>query len=134
MPSWNSKLKHPPPSISLKLYQQQVVLRNHNYNYLNILSFLTCLFFADGTPTAHWKTGFKDLFNSQLGADISFVVNGRGMKAHKAILSAKSPVFSIMLPSKMKEKDMGQIPIPEIYSDIFYCLLRFLYTEQVELM
>lgn len=56
------------------------------------------------------------------------------MKAHKAILSTLSPVFSVILHSNMKEKDMDQIPIPEIDSDIFYSLIRFLYTEQVELM
>ena len=79
-----------------------------------------------------WSTDFENLFIIQSGSDISFIVTGQVIRAHKLILSARSPVFAAMFQSDMKEKGMEEIVIPEIAPDIFRDLLRFIYTDQVQ--
>ena len=39
--------------------------------------------------------------------------------------------FLAMFNLDMKEKEINQIPIPDIFADIFYSLLRYMYTERV---
>jgi len=80
-----------------------------------------------------WSTDFDNLFTCQTSSDISFIVAGQLIKAHKLILSARSPVFAAMFHSDMKEKGMDQIVIEEIAPDIFRALLRFIYSDQVQL-
>jgi len=79
-----------------------------------------------------WSTDFENLFTSQTSSDISFIVTGQVFRAHKLILSARSPVFAAMFQSDMKEKGMDHIVIPEMAPDIFRALLRFIYTDQVQ--
>jgi len=80
-----------------------------------------------------WSTDFENLFTSQTSSDISFIVTGQVIRAHKLILSARSPVFAAMFQLDMKEKGMDHIVIPEMAPDIFRALLRFIYTDQVQL-
>lgn len=80
-----------------------------------------------------WRADFENLFTSQTGSDICFNVQGQEIKAHKTILSARSPVFSAMFNSNMKEKGLERVDLPEISPDIFNALLRFIYTDRVQL-
>jgi len=54
------------------------------------------------------------------------------MKAHKAIVSARSPVFAAMVESGMKESVENRVEINDIAPDIFEALLRFIYTDRVD--
>jgi len=80
-----------------------------------------------------WLADFENLFISQSGSDVSFIIDRQEIKAHKTILSARSPVFAAMFHSDMKERVMDRIDIPDISPDIFNELLRFIYTDRVEL-
>jgi len=80
-----------------------------------------------------WRADFENLFTSQTGSDICFNIQGQEIKAHKTILSARSPVFSAMFNSDMKEKGLERVDLPEITPDIFNALLRFIYTDRVKL-
>jgi len=73
------------------------------------------------------------LFTNQLATDVSFIVDGKEIKAHKAILSARSPVFAAMLLSGMKESAENRVEIDDIAPDIFEALLRFIYTDRIDL-
>jgi len=75
----------------------------------------------------------EQLFSNRLGADVCFVTAGMEIKAHKAILSARSPVFAAMLRSGMKESVENRVEINDIAPDIFEALLRFIYTDRVDL-
>lgn len=80
---------------------------------------LNFYFYVDSTPTVHRSTDFDYLFTSQTSTEISFIVTGQVIKANRSIL---------ILP-----KEMDQIAIPGIASDVFYALLRYIYCEQVNL-
>ena len=82
---------------------------------------------------SNWSADFENLFTSQTGSDVCFIIAGQEIKAHKIILSARSPVFAAMFNSDMKEKSMDRIDIKDIDADIFNALLRFIYTDRVEL-
>jgi len=80
-----------------------------------------------------WRSDFENLFTSKTGSDISFIIDGQETKAHKLILSARSPVFSAMFNSEMKEKILDRIDFSDISLNIFNALLRFIYTDRVQL-
>ena len=81
----------------------------------------------DNTPS-------EKLFNSKSGSDISFIIAGQEIKAHRTILSVKSPVFAAMFKPGIQEEITDRIDIPAgISPDIFNELLRFIYTDRVQL-
>lgn len=88
--------------------------------------------------TAQNSSGMQDLgklFPNHPSSDISFVTNdGQEFKAHKLILSARSPVFAGMFNAQMKENLLDRVEIEDIESEIFDALLRFVYTDQVDLI
>ena len=75
----------------------------------------------------------EKLFTNRTGTDVCFVVDGKEIQAHKAILSARSPVFAAMLESGMKEAVSNRVEIKDIAPDIFEFLLRSIYTDRVDL-
>lgn len=75
----------------------------------------------------------EQIFNNRSGTDICFIINGKEIKAHKMILSARSPVFGAMLESGMMEAVSNRVEIKDIAPDIFETLLRFIYTDRVDL-
>ncbi len=80
----------------------------------------------DNTPT-------EKLFSSKSGSDVTFIIAGQEIKAHKSILSVKSPVFAAMFKPGIQEEITGRIDIPAgISPDIFNELLRFIYTGRVQ--
>jgi len=84
--------------------------------------------------TSSLNQNLEQLFNNRSEtADVRFVVAGKEIKSHKAIVSARSPVFTAMLKSGMKESVENRIEINDIALDIFEALLRFIYTGRVEL-
>ncbi|XP_057319185.1 speckle-type POZ protein B-like [Microplitis mediator] len=73
----------------------------------------------------------KKLYNSQINSDVTFIVGNEKFKAHKIILSARSPVFSAMFTHKMKENRDNKVAIPDIEPKIFNKLLEFIYTDEI---
>ena len=65
--------------------------------------------------------------------DVTFVVGEKEFQAHKFILAARSPVFVAMFQHDMKEIALNRVNIVDIEPDIFQALLRFIYTDQVDL-
>lgn len=57
---------------------------------------------------------------------------GRKLYAHKFILSARSPVFSVMLTSDMKEKHENSVKIENIRYEALEEILRFMYSGKVK--
>jgi len=80
-----------------------------------------------------YDTPSEKLFKSKSGSDICFIIAGQEIKAHKSILTERSPVFAAMFEAGMKEKVADRINIPAgISPDIFNELLRFIYTGRVQ--
>ena len=59
------------------------------------------------------------------------VVEGKEFRVHKAILGAQSPVFAAMFEHETKEQVENRVEIPDMSSDVFEHLLRFIYSGKV---
>ncbi|CEG48058.1 Kelch repeat-containing proteins [Plasmopara halstedii] len=65
-------------------------------------------------------------------ADISFLVEGRVIYAHKLILAALSARFRAMFSSGFRETHEAQIVIPDMRCEVFLLLLEYLYTGHIQ--
>ncbi|KAL5221280.1 hypothetical protein ABZP36_025993 [Zizania latifolia] len=78
-------------------------------------------------------SGLSDHFGKLLleeeGADVTFVVEGEKIAAHKIILAARSPVFKAEFYGQMKEKNARRITIEDMRPHVFRALLHFIYTD-----
>jgi len=61
-------------------------------------------------------------------SDVTFLVEGKMLLAHKAFLSARSKYFQAMFGSDMKENASNEIDIQDAKPDVFKGLLQFLYS------
>jgi len=88
---------------------------------------------SDEEPTSSVIKDLEKLFNNRSGTDVCFIIEEKEIKAHKLILSTTSPVFAAMVESGMKESLENHVEINDIAPDIFEALLRFVYTDRVDL-
>ncbi|KAE8753033.1 hypothetical protein FOCC_FOCC000378 [Frankliniella occidentalis] len=94
-------------------------------------------------PNYNWqatKTSVKErfsfMFNNEILADVHFIV-GRGeaqerIPAHKFVLSVGSAVFDAMFNGTLATKG-DEIDLPDIEPAAFLSLLRFLYSDEVQI-
>ena len=68
------------------------------------------------------------------GGDVAFLVAGERIRAHSAVLCARSEVFARELTGSMREAVRREVAIEECDAVTFRALLRFLYTDDLELM
>lgn len=59
--------------------------------------------------------------------DVTFMVEDKVVKAHKAILGARSPVFKNMFMSNMREMKENVVEVTDIKLDTFQEMLHFIY-------
>ncbi len=85
------------------------------------------------SPGSTLNSHIQLLFDNGSNTDVCFLVNDQEIRAHKLILSSRSPVFAAMFDHDMKEKRSGIVDIVGISPDTFRTVLRFMYTDQVEL-
>ena len=74
-----------------------------------------------------------EFYSSSNIGDVTLVVKNKEFQAHKAILAARSPVFAAMFQHNMKEAALNRVYIAEMEPDILQAVLRFIYTDQVDL-
>ncbi|XP_037463846.1 BTB/POZ and MATH domain-containing protein 2-like [Triticum dicoccoides] len=81
---------------------------------------------------------FGDLFQTNLGADVTFEVCGEMIAAHRCVLAARSKVFRAQLFGPMKEGSAtttsSVIQIKDMEANIFRALLSFVYTDSFPAM
>eukprot|EP00327_Prymnesium_parvum_P004887 CAMPEP_0182850974 /NCGR_PEP_ID=MMETSP0006_2-20121128/30381_1 /TAXON_ID=97485 /ORGANISM="Prymnesium parvum, Strain Texoma1" /LENGTH=559 /DNA_ID=CAMNT_0024981617 /DNA_START=42 /DNA_END=1722 /DNA_ORIENTATION=+ len=70
----------------------------------------------------------EPMVDSEHFSDISFLVEGRTIFAHKFILFARCEYFRRMFTSGYKESTCSSITIPDVSYDVFLIVLTFLYT------
>ena len=61
-------------------------------------------------------------------ADVTFIVQGQPIKAHKNILSVRCKYFQRMFDSDVEENIKDEVKVPDVKPEIFRGLLRFLYS------
>jgi len=74
----------------------------------------------------------KEYVNNDLLSDVSFIVEGEAIKAHK-ILCLRCPYFRNLLTGEYMESRASEIVIPDISYNTFTQLLEFLYTDNVHI-
>ena len=84
-------------------------------------------------PQSTLAVDFGELYANEDFADITFVVGGTArFKAHRAVLTVRSPVLAGQFKSGMADSATEEIHVdPDISPDIFREVLRFVYTGKV---
>jgi len=64
-------------------------------------------------------------------SDVSFLVEGEEIKAHKVFLAASSQYFKGMFQSGLKEAQEKVIPLPLVKREIFLAIREYCYTGDI---
>lgn len=80
-------------------------------------------------PSSDLHLQLAQLLQSEMGADVTFIVSGESFSAHKLILAARSPVFMAEFFGDMKEKCSQCVEIKDMDAEVFKALLQFIYTD-----
>ncbi|XP_037438650.1 BTB/POZ and MATH domain-containing protein 1-like [Triticum dicoccoides] len=81
-------------------------------------------------PPADMAEHVSKLLEEKQGFDVSFIVEGETIEAHRFVLAMRSPVFKAELYGSMQEARPGQcITIMDMQPDVFKALLHFIYTD-----
>ena len=79
-------------------------------------------------PECDMCTQFSSLLSSEESSDVTLVVGIEKLKAHKLILSTRSPVFKTMFQVNMKEKLTNCVKIEDVALPVLQEVLTFIYT------
>jgi speckle-type POZ protein len=85
-------------------------------------------------PSCDLNQQFGELLRCQKGADITFLVSGEFVKAHRSVLAARSPVFMAELFGDMKERASPCIEINDMDAEVFRTFLYFVYTDTIPIL
>lgn len=78
-------------------------------------------------------TDYQKMFENELFVDFALQTNdGQVLRAHKVILSARSPVFFAMLTSNMREAHQSVVLVPDFDSRVMLEVLRYIYVNEVQ--
>lgn len=86
-----------------------------------------------GIPSPSLLNDFRKLINDAETADVCFLVEGKEVHAHKAILAVRSQYFRAMLfNGHMRESaDNSPVEIRDVSYPVFCKVLEYLYTDNV---
>ena len=79
-------------------------------------------------PECDMSTHFGSLLSSGESSDVTLVIGRKELKAHKFVLSTRSPVFKTMFQVDMKEKLTNRVKIEDVELPVFQEMLTFMYT------
>uniref|UniRef100_A0A0D9WT22 BTB domain-containing protein n=1 Tax=Leersia perrieri TaxID=77586 RepID=A0A0D9WT22_9ORYZ len=82
-------------------------------------------------PSSDLHKHLGELLQKETGTDITFVVSGESLAAHKNILAARSPVFMAEFFGNMKEASSGIVMVQDMEVTVFQAMLHFIYTGTV---
>ena len=82
----------------------------------------------------HLRKFLQDMRNDVLSHDVVFLVENKRYPAHRALVSAVSPVLCKMLTNGMKETNRREISLKEVCADTWKNILDYMYTAQMDLV
>jgi speckle-type POZ protein len=82
-------------------------------------------------PPSNIGSDLGCLFDSNVGTDVSFILKGETVQAHRAILAARSPVFRAELFGSMDEATASSITLQDMEPAIFKAMLAYMYTDEM---
>ncbi|CAN0329150.1 unnamed protein product, partial [Phaeothamnion confervicola] len=83
-------------------------------------------------PKSTLVPDLREFVNNPLLSDITFVVEGIKVYAHK-ILCMRCTFFRAMLTGEMKESRAREVVLEDVRHPIFLALLEHLYTDDIEI-
>lgn len=89
---------------------------------------------ANAVPvTTAYTAQIRALVNDEEFSDVTFMIEGQPIYAHRAIISQRCEHFAAMFRSGMRESVERVIPIPAISRQAFLLLLEYIYTDSVKI-
>ena len=82
-------------------------------------------------PQSSFINDLRSMINNTLLGDVVFVIEGKEIRANKAIMAARSEHFRALFYGGMKEQHEGRVEIPDIAVNVFEAILEYLYTDTV---
>jgi len=83
-------------------------------------------------PESSINQDYCKMFNNPFLSDVKFLVEGKPLYGHKAILASRSEYFSSLYNSGMREASSSEMVISNYSYEAFLELLRFIYTDQCQ--
>lgn len=81
-------------------------------------------------PACKMQQDFETILKNQQFTDVTLIVEGRSIKAHKVILATRSPVFAAMFTEDNRQ---NQVTITDMKYGVAQKLLQFMYTGKTEI-
>ena len=82
----------------------------------------------------HLRSGVISLWESRDHTDVTLVVAGTRIPAHRVILASQSEYFDRLLFGEMREAHAGaEIPLPDTPLEAFQLLLQYAYCGSLEM-
>ncbi|AQK39937.1 BTB/POZ and MATH domain-containing protein 1 [Zea mays] len=82
-------------------------------------------------PSSDLHQHLGELLRNQSGADVTFIVSGESIAAHKSILAARSPIFMAQFFGNMLERGSQCVEIQDMHPAVFKAMLHYIYTDTV---
>jgi speckle-type POZ protein len=82
-------------------------------------------------PSSDLRQHLGKLLENQSGVDVTFVVSGESISAHKSILAARSPIFMAEFFGNMMERSSQCVEIQDMHPTVFKAMLHYIYTDTV---
>jgi len=74
---------------------------------------------------------YESLLKSGKASDVDLIFGDKHLKAHKAILIARSPIFAAMFEHDTIENRTGKVKIEDIDQETFEELLHYIYSGKI---
>lgn len=87
----------------------------------------------DGCESHTVKDTIRRSFNDEESSDMTFVIDGKKIHVHKAILKIRCKYFQSMFSSHWKGADKDEVEVTEFPYEVYHPFLQYLYTDQVDL-
>jgi len=87
---------------------------------------------ASATPPASTLSAdLRKMLNNEARSDVTFIVEGKPLYAHRAVIMARCEPFEAMLDGPMREANQREIHLKDQQYHVIHALLEFLYTDEV---
>src|SRR5699024_2200839 len=90
---------------------------------------------ADVLASDQLVNDFEAMLDSKT-SDVVLVLGSeqKELRAHKAVMGARSPVFAAMFQHEMEEKLKSRVELPDVDFEVMQVLLKYMYTNKIDFL